>query len=338
LLLAMLLLPAVMACFMPEHAVVAVLLPIVWSIIRGLDLPQGNRFAVAIFLALAWGAVIGGVATLLGGARGPLAMAIVEEVAGQAFSFSDWSLAAGPMVIGMLLIATVLLLRVAPVHEIDMAGARERIGQRQLELGQLGIPARMMAVLMLLTVTAWVVLGESAGLAGIALLSVVAMFALRIVRWREIQSHVDWGVVLMYGGAIAVAKALEKSGAAVWLTTQLWPDGLSGLALLALLALLTLLLTEAISNSAAVAIMLPMAIPLGTAAGLDPVVVALTVGIVSGFAFMLPMGTPANAMVFGTGFVELRQMVRYGCLMMLSALALYVVTVRFWWPLAGIGN
>ena len=337
LLLAMLLLPAAMACFMPEHAVVAVLLPIVWGIVRGLDLPRGNRYATAMFMALAWGAVVGGVATLLGGARGPLAMAIVQEMTGRSFSFGHWAIAAAPMVLGMLLIAAVLLLRMAPLHEIDMAGARQRIGQRQLELGRLGLSGRLMAALMLVTMVAWVWMGESSGLAAIALLAVAAMFALRIVGWRDIQPHVDWGVVLMYGGAIAVASALEKTGAAAWLAAQLWPDGISGLALLALLALVTLLLTEAISNSAAVAIMLPMAIPLGSAAGFDPVLIALSVGIVSGFAFMLPMGTPANAMVFGTGYVDLRLMLRHGGVMMLSALLLYVLTARLWWPVAGIG-
>jgi len=337
LLLAMLTLPAAMACFMPEHAVVAVLLPIVWGIVRGLDLPRGNRFAAAIFMALAWGAVIGGVATLLGGARGPLAMAIVQEMTGRAFSFGGWVVAAAPMVLGMLVIAAVTLLRMAPLDEVDMAGARRRIEQRQLELGQLGLSGRLMAALMLATMGAWIWMGESVGLAGIALLAVAAMFALRIVGWRDIQPHVDWGVVLMYGGAIAVARALEKTGAAGWLAAQLWPHGVSGLALLALLALVTLLLTEAISNSAAVAILLPMSIPLASASGFDPVLVALSVGIVSGFAFTLPMGTPANAMVFGTGYVDLRLMLRYGGVMMLSALLLYVLTARFWWPVAGVG-
>ena len=97
------------------------------------------------------------------------------------------------------------------------------------------------------------------------------------------------------------------------------------------------LLTEAISNSAAVAIMLPMAIPLGSAAGFGPVLIALAVGIVSGFAFMLPMGTPANAMVFGAGYVDPRLMARYGIMMSASALVLFLLTARFWWPLAGIG-
>jgi len=335
LLLSMLLLPAVMACFMPEHAVAAVLLPIVWSIVHGLGLKPGNRYAMALFLAMAWGAVIGGVMTLLGGARGPLAMAIVEEMTGQGFSFADWTLAAAPMVLGVLLAAALLLLKFAPHHEIDMQGATHRIEERQLELGLMDVRAKSMAMLMLVTMFAWIFLSDHIGLASIALLSVVAMFALHIVGWKEIQSHIDWGVVLMYGGAIAIAKSLEKTGAADWLATAFWPGGLTVIAMLALVALFTILLTEGISNSAAVAIMLPIAIPLGTLSGIDPITIALSVGIVSGFAFMLPMGTPANAMVFGTGYVDLLTMIRLGSVLALVALSLFVLSISFWWPMIG---
>lgn len=335
LLLSMLLLPAVMSCFMPEHAVAAVLLPIVWSIVHGLGLKPGNRYATAIFLAMAWGAVIGGVMTLLGGARGPLAMAIVEEMTGQGFSFIDWTLAAAPVVLGVLLMAGMILLRFAPHNSIDMQGAKQRIEERQLQIGLMDMRAKSMAALMLVTMFSWIFLADTIGLASIALISVVTMFALRIVGWKEIQSHIDWGVVLMYGGAIAVAKSLEKTGAAEWIATAFWPDGVTGIAMLALVALLTMLLTEGISNAAAVAIMLPIAIPLGALAGIDPITMALSVGIVSGFAFMLPMGTPANAMIFGTGYVHLGKMIRMGSILMLSSLTLFVLTLHMWWPMIG---
>ncbi|MDT8376968.1 MAG: DASS family sodium-coupled anion symporter, partial [Mariprofundaceae bacterium] len=322
LLLTMLLLPALMSCFMPEHAVAAVLLPIVWSIVQGLGLKPGSRYGAAIFLAMAWGAVIGGVMTLLGGARGPLAMAIVSEMTGRGFSFAEWTMAAAPLVIGVLLVAAMLLMYLVPHEAIDMQGARQRIEDRQLELGHIEMRGKIMAALMLVTMAAWIFFGESLGLASIALMAVVAMFALRIVNWKEIQSHVDWGVVLMYGGAIAVAKSLEKTGAAEWVATSFWPEGVTGLAVLLIAALLTMLLTEAISNSAAVAIMLPIAIPLATLAGIDPVTIALVVGIVSGFAFMLPMGTPANAMAYGTGYIEFGMMIRLGGILMLATLLL----------------
>ncbi len=336
LLLSMLLLPAVMSCFMPEHAVAAVLLPIVWSIVHGLGLKPGNRYAMAIFMAMAWGAVIGGVMTLLGGARGPLALAIVEETTGGSFSFVDWTLAAAPMVLGVLAVAAVVLLRFAPHDSIDMQGARHRIEERQLELGLMDVRAKSMAVLMLVTVFGWVFLADSVGLATVALISVVAMFALRIVGWKEIQAHIDWGVVLMYGGAIAVAKSLEKTGAAEWVATAFWPEGVTGLLLVALIVLVTMLLTESISNAAAVAIMLPIAIPLGALAGIDPITMALAVGIVSGFAFMLPMGTPANAMIFGTGYVHLPNMIRIGSILMVTAFLLFVIVSGLWWPLIGM--
>ena len=337
LLLSMLLLPALMSCFMPEHAVAAVLLPIVWSIVHGLGLKPGNRYAMAIFMAMAWGAIIGGVMTLLGGARGPLAMAIVEETTGQAFSFVDWTLSAAPVVLGVLAVTALVLLRFAPHEAIDMQGARHRIEERQLQLGLMDVRAKSMAVLMLLTVFSWIFLADSLGLASIALISVVAMFALRIVGWKEIQAHIDWGVVLMYGGAIAVAKSLEKTGAADWVATAFWPDGVTGILLIALVVLVTMFLTESISNAAAVAIMLPLAIPLGALAGIDPITMALAVGIVSGFAFMLPMGTPANAMIFGTGYVHLSKMVRTGSILMLAAFLLFMATAAIWWPMIGQG-
>jgi len=199
------------------------------------------------------------------------------------------------------------------------------------------IRAKAMGLLMLVTVLSWIFLADSLGLASIALVAVVAMFALRIVGWKEIQAHIDWGVVLMYGGAIAVAKSLEKTGAAEWMATAFWPDGVTGLLLVALVVVITMLLTESISNAAAVAIMLPIAIPLGALAGIDPITMALAVGIVSGFAFMLPMGTPANAMIFGTGYVHLSKMLRTGSILMLTAFLLFVVTAAIWWPMIGRG-
>jgi len=337
LLLAMLFLPALFAAFMPEHAVVAVMLPIAWEIVRGLKLKAGHRYAQALFLALAWGAIIGGVTTLLGGARGPLALALVEELTGQTFSFADWTIAALPLVLAMLAVAALVLLLLVPFEGLDIPSARERIEKRRLELGQLSVQGYMMGLLLLGTVVVWVTAGHQLGLASIALVSVVLMFALRLVTWKAVEEHVNWGVVLMYGGAIAIGKALTVTGAAAWLAHAFIPAGLGGLALLALLALVTLLMTEAVSNAAAVAILLPVAMSAGITAGIDPITVALAIGVIAGFAFMLPMGTPPNAMVFGTGYVESMVMLRYGAILSISALLFFILLVWLWWPLAGIG-
>lgn len=336
LLFSLLVLPAVMAAFMPEHAVAALFLPIVWQLVRSLGLRPGHAYAQGMFLAMAWGAIIGGVSTMLGGARAPLALALVNELTGSTFSFLQWSLAAFPVAVFMLLVAATVLARI-PVGDIHIEDAKERIRQRRLELGALELRGRVMALLMGLTVFGWVSSGHAASLASIALISVVAMFALRLVDWQGIEQSVNWGVVLMYGGAIALGKALTETGAASWLAGVFLPEGIGGVALVALLAAVTLLLTEAVSNAAAVAILLPIAIPLGAAAGLDPVTVALVVGIVSGFAFMLPMGTPPNAMVIASGCVQPGVMFSRGMVLSISSWLLFLLSVLLWWPLAGLG-
>ncbi|MDQ6983573.1 MAG: DASS family sodium-coupled anion symporter, partial [Ghiorsea sp.] len=337
LLMAMLLLPALMAFIMPEHAVAALFLPIAMAIVQSLGLKKGHVYAQAIFFALAWGAIIGGVATLLGGARGPLALALVDELTGESFSFLQWSMASLPLVIGVLCVAALLLKHMVSRVDLDMKSVQDKFVERRLELGALSIKGWLMAALMFGTVTAWLFAGHANALASIALVSVVVMFALRLVDWSAVEKHVQWGVVLMYGGAIAIGKALSDTGAAVWLAHTLIPGDLLGLALIALLILITLFFTEGVSNAAAVAIVLPIAIPVGIAAGIEPVTIALTIGIIAGFAFMLPMGTPPNAMIYASGYVRPSAMLKYGAVLSFTAFLMFLVVAKFWWPMIGLG-
>jgi len=332
LLMTMLLLPAMMAFVMPEHAVAAVFLPIVWSVVRSLNLSQGDRYAQALFFAVAWGAIIGGVMTLLGGARGPLALALLGELSGTSFSFAQWTLASFPVVIIMLVAAAIQLHWMQRGITIDMSVAKDAISQRRLELGDMNIPAKVMGILLLVTILMWVFAGHALGLANIALLAVVSMFALRLVSWNDVESHVNWGVLLMYGGAIAIGKALSDTGAGLWLAHTLLPASMSVPLLFILLTVLTLLLTECVSNAAAVAILLPIALPLGVSMDVSPIMIALLIGIVSGFAFMLPMGTPPNAMIFSSGFVRSQAMLRFGSVMSLTAATLFLLVAFVWWP------
>ncbi|MDX8405822.1 MAG: DASS family sodium-coupled anion symporter [Mariprofundus sp.] len=335
LLLLMLLLPAATACLMPEHVVAALFLPIVWEIVRSLRLRPGHVYASSLFFAVAWGSIIGGVITLLGGARGPLALALTQELTGKGFTFADWTMAAAPVALPVLALSALVLWHITPANSLDIKVAQERIRLRRLELGDIDLRGYAMGALLVITVLAWVLAGHASSMASIALLSVVAMFAMRLINWKALESNVNWGVVLMYGGAIAVGKALTVTGAGLWLAHLLFPVGLGGLALIACVALLTLVFTECVSNAAAVAIVLPVAIPVCIEAGLDPVTVALTIGIISGFAFMLPMGTPPNAMIFGTGYVKAASMLRYGSMISLSAFIIFMASAAWLWPLLG---
>jgi len=321
----MLLLPAALATVMPEHAAAAIVLPMAGEIVRRLGVKPTHPYAQALLLAAAWGAVIGGVITMLGGARAPLALAILQSTQGEGFSFAEWMQASVPIALPCLLFAGLLLSRTAVRLSVSFTEVRRGWQQRRLELGALDVRGRMQAILVGLTVLAWIAFGEGIGLAAISLLAVFSMFALRLVDWRAVEREVAWGVVLLYGGAIALGNALAKTGAASWLAAQ-WIDAeISPLAFFALLAGTVLLLTELVSNAAAVAIVLPVVLPMAEVLGIPAKALALAVGVMAGFAFVFPIGTPANAMAVAEGATP-SSMRRWGLMLALFVWTLFVAT------------
>jgi sodium-dependent dicarboxylate transporter 2/3/5 len=329
---------AFLSFWMPEHAVAALLFPVVGSLGAALDTtPGGPRLARGLTLALAWGCIAGGVATLLGGARAPLALAILERAAGRTLSFLDWMAAAAPVALATGAAAALLLwalyARSAP---LDLAPVREALAREARALGRVKLGEKVVAVVAVATVAAWIGWGERVGLATISLSAAGLLFLLRLLTWQEAERSVHWGVVVLYGGAIALGSALHDTGAALWVArTALGGAETSPWALLAGLALASLVLTEAISNAAVVALLLPLGLSLGAEAGLDPALVALAVAVPSGFSFALPIGTPATAIAFSSGRLRLRDLALPGIALNVVALALVLAALRYWWPAVG---
>lgn len=338
LLLSVLLLNLAMAFFMSEHAVAAMNFPIIAEMSTVLRLtPRRSNYGKALFLAMAWGSTIGGIATLLGGARAPLAIGILRETTGKSFTFLEWSTAIFPLVVVLTVVAFGLILWFFPVDIPDVRAADDVLRERRLRLGRARFQERAIATILCFTLAGWIFLGEEFGLANVALISVVALFLLRLVRWKEIEGYVNWGVLLMYGGAICLGSALNKSGAASWVahaTISEWAR--SGAAVVWILSLLALLLTEAMSNSAVVAMLLPMSLGIASEFGLDPRVLALTIAVPAGLATTLPIGTPANAIAYSSGYLSLRDMILPGAVLALLAWLLFNLMAAWYWPLLGL--
>lgn len=332
------LLSALLSFVMSEHAVAAMMFAVVVEISRALELPAGrSSYGKLLYLAIAWGCVIGGIATFLGGARAPLAVGMLREATGKDFSFFEWMAAALPIVIPLLLLGFVLLLKLFPRDIASIETGLQSLRRQRLEMGRISFNEQIVALIMVLTILAWVFLGKQLGLASIGLLAVAALFVFRVVSWQAIEEYVNWGVILMYGGAITLASALEKSGAAKWLADQ----GLSGLSsspflVIAIISLLSLLLTECISNAAVIAILMPIGMSLEQSMGIDPRVMTLAIALPAGLAFCLPMGTPANAIVFSSGFLKIREMILPGLLIMTLAWLLFLASAWLVWPLLGL--
>lgn len=327
-----------MSFFMSEHAVAAMTFPIVVEIAAALRLRRGgSRYAKALFLALAWGTSIGGVGTLLGGARAPLAIGILRETTGDSYSFGEWALLNVPLAL-VLMAAGWLLLRLwFPIDLTDVTAAEQAVEERLQRTGRVTLPEAAIGGVMLLTIACWITLGEEFGLANIALGAVVLLFALRVVQWRDVEGYVNWGLILMYGGAIGLGAALNRTGAAAWLsqvTIAQWADSPTGVVLM--ISTAAIWLTEVMSNSAAVAILMPVSIAVAQQFAIDPRLMAPLVAVPAGIGLMLPIGTPANAIAYSSGYLRIQDMVVPGLLMNLIALIIFNLMVHFYWPLVGV--
>jgi sodium-dependent dicarboxylate transporter 2/3/5 len=339
LLLTIFLLNAVMAFFMSEHAVAAMNFPIVSEIVSVLGLPQRrSNYARGLFLAMAWGTSIGGIATLLGGARAPLALGILRQQTNTSFSFLEWTLLALPLVVVLLIIGYRLILYFFPIDIETVAAVEDVLNERWLRLGRPSYEERAVGAVMMGTLIAWFLGGEEFGLANIAIAAVVVLFVLRVVNWRDIERYVNWGVLLMYGGAIALGSAVNTSGAAAWLshvTISQWAS--NGSTVVLLISLLAILLTEAMSHSAVVALLMPVAIGVAREFGLDPRMMAPVVALPAGLAFTLPIGTPANAIAFSSGYLRIRDLLLPGAALELCAWVAFNLLASWYWPLLGLG-
>ncbi len=338
LLVSVLVLNALMSFAMSEHAVAAMNFPIVLEIATVLGLSaRRSRYGKALFLAMAWGTTIGGVATLLGGARAPLALGMLREATGKSFSFIEWSVAIFPLVIVMLAVCYVVITTFFPIDVESVQAADDALRERSMALGRMRYKERATSAVMLATFSGWVIGGEKFGLANIAIAAVVALFVLRIVSWREIEGYVNWGVLLMYGGAICLGAAINKSGAAEWIaqvTISRWATG--GPSVVLIMSFLGILLTEAMSNSAVVALLMPVSLGIAHEFGMDPRVMALVVAVPAGLAFTLPIGTPANAIAYSSGHLSMRDLVVPGAVLAVASWLTFNLVANWYWPWLGI--
>ncbi len=332
------LLNAFMSFFMSEHAVAAMNFPIVMEIAAVLRLTRGrSNYARALFLAMAWGTTIGGVATLLGGARAPLALGMAREISGRSFTFLEWAVANLPIVAVLLVVGWVVITGFFPIDVKSIREADELIAEKQLALGRMSLREKCVAAVMLATLTGWVIGGEEFGLASVALGAVVVVFALDLVSWRDVEAYVSWGILLMYGGAIALGSAVNQSGAATWLSEhsiQRWAA--DGWAATWIISGLSIVLTELMSNSAVVAMLMPVTLGMCDGFAMDPRVMALVVAVPAGLGFTLPIGTPANAIAYSSGHLSVRDMMVPGAILAVSSWLVFNLVARLVWPWLGI--
>ncbi|MHC4197610.1 MAG: SLC13 family permease [Planctomycetota bacterium] len=328
---------AFMSFWMSEHAVAAMMYFIVFELATAQKLmPRRSNYGKTLFLAMCWGCVIGGIATFLGGARAPLAIAMLEEVKDVKMGFWQWMVADMPVVIIMLISGEIIFRIFFPCEIKDVSVAYDSLMQKRKAMGKLRPGAYVVTAIMVATIFCWIFFREQIGLANTALGAVVLLFVLRLVEWKQVEESVNWGIILMYGGAIALGSAMNSSGASLWLTDRLVANVTDHpLLLIAIIAFLSKFLTEVMSNTAVVAVLLPVCLNASDTYGVSPEVITFTVTLSAGLAFMLPMGSPATAIAYSSGFLSRGDFMKAGLCMNVIAWVVFILVARYYWPLLG---
>jgi len=323
-----------------SHAVAAIMLPIVLQIIRALDLGPRSRTARRLLLSMAWGTVAGSNLTLLSSARATLALDLYGNwrqnagLADDPIGFIAYAAGAAPVSLCSVIAAGIVLRISFPPEGLDIAPAIQRLNEKVQELGAMHRREWMTLAVVVGMIIAMITAGPR-WLGVVALIVSCTLFLLQVLRWEDAERYVNWGVALMYGGAIAVGGALDRTGATAWLAQTVLPDVMGPWTTVALIAILAAGLTEVVSNAAVIAVILPISLPLAVEAGLDPHLLVWLVPISAGFAFVLPTSTPAMAMVFGTGYLRIRH-TAIGVVITLISWGSLLAMATFLWPLLGL--
>lgn len=329
---------AFIAFWMPEHAAASMMFPIVSGIVKNLGLKPGrSNYAKAVFMAMAWGAIIGGTGTLLGGVRAPIAVGLLTGIFNMDVGFSKWMLAALPVVVMLTPAAYLMLVKTFRVDVADVSQAREYMLREIGRMGPMSAAEKKMAVLMSAAVVAWLFLGNWIDPTVVSVMAAASIFVLRIADWPEVEEYVNWGAVLMVGGAIAVGEALIETGAAGWIAKSCmfasdWPV----LIVIPILAVVSMAVSEIAGGAVAVAALVPLGLELAIVVGMNPLTAALALTLPAGLAFCSPAGSPPNAVAFSSGYYGIRDVVRRGLWLNAAVIAALLTAVCCFWTLMGL--
>ena len=345
---------ALLSMWVSNTSTALMLLPVVVSIAALVGAPEGDamphsasqadtRFSTALLLALAYGATLGGVATLIGTPPNALLAAFMQDQYGIAVGFAEWMVVGVPLLLVMLPVTWWILVRQAGLGARARGpdAVREGLQTRLRALGPISVAERRMAIVFALLVAAWLLrkpLVELTGAtavtdSGIAVAAMLAVLVLpsgrapgdTLLRWHDTE-RLPWGVLILFGGGLALAAAMTASGLTAWMGDRLAPLAVFGpVPLLLATVALVVFLTELTSNTATAATFLPVAGAMSLSLEASAMALAAPVALAASFAFMLPVATPPNAVVYGSGEVEMRSMIRAG--LWLNTLSIALLTL-----------
>ncbi len=334
---------ATSSAIISDHTVAALLLPVGTTLVVAAGgVREHPRLAKLFMLAIAFSCAIGGMATPSGGSRNVIMMAYLQDIAGVQVSYRMWLTMALPITVILVPIVGVILFLLYRPETQDLRRVEGKVLERMQGAGSMNTGDWMTLAIFGLVLVAWITVGDRYGIGLIAIAGALVYLVAGLADWDEDYQHINWGIVLLYFAAMAFGRALESSGAALWLAERVMGAvqvrlGLeSGIRLALSSSVFMTLFSQTMSDGPAVALFGPVALESARLANTSPVLVGVATALSSSFAYMMIIGTPANAIIYSSGYLEARDFVRAGFWAALVSLAVLLLVAALWWPRIGV--
>jgi solute carrier family 13 (sodium-dependent dicarboxylate transporter), member 2/3/5 len=349
LLFAFILATALLSMLISNTSTALIMLPIALAVLTAGGVKEGDTdgMAGALAMGIAFAATIGGLGTLVGSPTNAIAAGLIEKQLGIEISFLTWMAYGLPIVLVSVPLCTFILIRVQHVgtSSFDTQAARAAIG----EPGLWSDAEKRLLPIILAVIAMWIAqpwaepyLPKGAVTDGsIAVLGGLLLFVLPdgsgrpLLLWKE-ADRAPWGVIMMFGGGLALAAGISASGLDDWLGEALKPlAGVHPLIIAAAVVALVIVITEFASNVATASGVMPVVVGLVTATGADPWLLTMSASIAASWGYMMPSGTGPNALAWSTNHIAMPRMVKAGALLDLAGIPLIVGLV---WAVASVLN
>ncbi|MBI3610246.1 MAG: DASS family sodium-coupled anion symporter [Nitrospirae bacterium] len=334
---------ALIASFIGEHTVVAMMMPVGMTLVAAAA-PEPRRLrnlSALVLLAIAYGAVAAGVGSPSGGARNAIVLAYWKQLFGLQVSYLHWMEYLYPMVLLQIPVAAFVLLKTFRPEVADLRRSIEQLKTRVAEEGTMTAQDWCTVGIFLTTVGLWITVSDRIGLGTTAMIGVSLYLMSGIARWEDFSRGINWGVILIYAGAISLGITMRDTGAANWTAQAVLgmvrPFGLqSGIPLLFFVALLTMAVASVMSSGATVGLLAPVTLHMADLSGTSVIAAGLVTAAASAFTFMTTIGSPACGMVYSSGYLERTDFVRAGWKMNLVSMGLVLLIAASYWRLLGL--
>lgn len=345
---------AFLSMWISNTATAVMMLPIAIAVTNQINndktanVEENNKFSKALMLSIAFSASIGGVATLIGTPPNLVLAGVLESTYGVKIGFFEWMKFAFPISVLLLFISWKYLTGLAfNLKHFKFVDGKSQTTKMLEKLGKISFEEKAVAIVFLIAAISWIFRSLLEQLLPgiddtiIAITAAILLFIIpakdqdrKLLTWQE-AVKIPWGIIILFGGGLALAKGFTETGLAKWIAGQVTLfEGVALLGFILLLAAVVNFLTEVTSNTATTAMLLPILAPVALSFNIHPYLIMVAVTLSASCAFMLPVATPPNAIVFGSNYLKVSDMAKKGFLMNIISIILIALVVYYYLPIA----